>query len=180
MNAENEIKIGQTVYANMPNSKVDDGRKGVIENIIINEHGDKTYIVNYGWTTSISHIGWIRTTEKPSYKNGLAELSKMAEKYYNEYTRYENEFTKMMEDENNDGTHPPRAYDLYYESWYNLLKKDLPLASAYLRAKNMLNKSSVYAYSAAKKAIKMLENGGSAEDANAIMDNWLPQDIMWD
>lgn len=54
------------------------------------------------------------------------------------------------------------------------LEAQYPAAVAYLRAESYACASNLDKYSAGRKAKELLLSGGSVEQANEIMDNWLP------
>lgn len=54
------------------------------------------------------------------------------------------------------------------------LEAQYPAAVAYLRAESYEAASNIDKYSAGRKAKELLLSGGSVEQANEIMDNWLP------
>lgn len=54
------------------------------------------------------------------------------------------------------------------------LEAQYPAAVAYLRAESYASASNLNKYSAGRKSKELLLSGGSVEQANEIMDNWLP------
>jgi hypothetical protein len=54
------------------------------------------------------------------------------------------------------------------------LEAQYPAAVAYLRAESYKAASNIDKYSAGRKAMELLLSGGSVDQANEIMDNWLP------
>lgn len=104
---------------------------------------------------------------------GAAEIIKLAEKVGNNYARYEQQFSKMMEDEGNDGALPPKTPN---EALALELKRKLdasPRAALYLKAMRQ-EASSGWADNsgkgaAGKRAMEILEAGGSIEDATAAL-----------
>lgn len=104
---------------------------------------------------------------------GAAEIIKLAEKVGNDYARYEQRFSKMMEDEGNDGALPPKTPN---EALALELKRKLdasPRAALYLKAMRQKASSGWADNSgkgaAGKRAMEILEAGGSIEDATAAL-----------
>lgn len=89
--------------------------------------------------------------------------------------RYREEFHRMMDDGDNDGCCPPaKAVDL------DAVFDQYPLAHLYIKAEGYTYAAHYAKAAAGKKAVALLENGGSAEAAAAILDNWLPPESHWD
>ncbi|AHG83103.1 phosphotransferase [Bibersteinia trehalosi USDA-ARS-USMARC-189] len=89
---------------------------------------------------------------------------------------YREKFQAAMEDEYNDGANMPKRPNSNLEELHN----KYPLASIYLKAESYTFSENHHKFSAGKKAMALLDNGGSAEEANAILDNWLPETALWD
>ena len=85
--------------------------------------------------------------------------------------RYNRQFDRMMNDENNDGARPPASPR--GPSSQELAAKH-PRAAAYLRAEGYANAAHDQKAAAGKRAMELLAAGGSVEDADAILKNWLP------
>ena len=90
--------------------------------------------------------------------------------------RYHDEFEQMMADESNDVARPPRPVETSYAS----LVTKFPRAALYLKAENYSCASNDRKASAGSKAMQILANGGSEDEAKAVLDNWLPESAMWD
>lgn len=82
---------------------------------------------------------------------------------------YHSSYQSMMEDEYNDGVNPPKKPTESLED----LKRKYPRAALYLKA-DSYSEASHYAKSGAgNKAKKLLEDGGSEDEAHKILNNWL-------
>lgn len=79
---------------------------------------------------------------------------------------YRQAFSQMMEDGDNDGARPPRKPTIFDFAKY-------PRAMLYLRAEGYTYAANDKKYSAGKKALKILEAGGSMAEAQAVLDNWV-------
>lgn len=89
---------------------------------------------------------------------------------------YQEAFERMMEDEGNDGARPPKAPEQDVEQ----LAQQYPVAACYLMATSYENASNYYKASAGRRARELLQAGGKLEEAQSILDNWLPETAMWD
>jgi len=90
--------------------------------------------------------------------------------------RYREEFERMMEDEGNDGVNPPTKPAVSSSD----LAAQYPRAALYLKAESYSCASNDRKASAGSKAAAILANGGSEDEARAVLDNWLPDSAMWD
>lgn len=59
------------------------------------------------------------------------------------------------------------------------LEQQYPEAYAYLKARDYSRASHQLQANAGQKAMTLLNNGGTAQDAMSILDNWLPEDALW-
>jgi hypothetical protein len=106
---------------------------------------------------------------------GLREL----EEAINAERDYAEDFDKMMDDEYNDGVNPPLKPLVKSSD----LKKQYPVASAYLKAERYAESSDVEKYSAGKKAMKRIADGEDYKIVIAEMDKeWSGycRDHAWD
>lgn len=94
---------------------------------------------------------------------------------YNADEDYRQSFEKMMEDENNDGARPPSRPATNSAD----LAKKYPRAAAYLKAEAYSGAAHDCKASAGRKAMELLASGGSIEDAEKILANWLPESAAW-
>jgi hypothetical protein len=94
---------------------------------------------------------------------------------YADEEEYREAFTRMMEDEQNDGVRPPKA------PRHNIaeLEQQYPAAAIYIKADGYEGASNYLKSAAGKKAKALLLEGGTIEEAAAILDNWLPEDAVW-
>lgn len=92
------------------------------------------------------------------------------------HAHYHADFERAMEDEMRDGINMPRrpASDIA------ALQAQYPRAALYLKAEDYSLASHYAKASAGDKAMAILRNGGTIEDAQAVLDNWLPESAMWD
>lgn len=102
---------------------------------------------------------------------GLTELRAAIE----DEDRYQREFQKMMEDGDNDGVTPPAPMIANVGE----LQKKYPRAAAYLRAESYSYAAHDAKSEAGRKAMALLENSGSIEEAEQILKNWLPEVAYW-
>lgn len=105
---------------------------------------------------------------------GIAEIIKLAVKVGNDYARYGQQFSEMMDDEGNDGARPPKSPN---EALALELQRKLdasPRAALYLKAMRQEAAASwadnTGKGAAGKKAMEILRAGGSLEDAQSAMD----------
>ncbi|WP_418178354.1 hypothetical protein [Akkermansia sp.] len=66
------------------------------------------------------------------------------------------------------------------EAELNAARAKYPRAALALNATSYTLASHHSKIAAGKKALELLKNGGSLEEAQSILDNWLPQEAMWD
>ncbi|WP_220457319.1 hypothetical protein [Neisseria shayeganii] len=102
-------------------------------------------------------------------------LSILRNAYY-DINAYHDAFNRMMEDEQNDGVRPPKAPQADIEA----LEQQYPVAKVYLKACDYSDASNYQKAGAGRQAKILLESGGSIEEANKILDNWLPEGAIWD
>lgn len=95
---------------------------------------------------------------------GITEMRKA----HGEWIRYQQDFNAMMEDEYNDGVNPPTLPT----SDFKALSDKYPKAALYMRAEDYSCAANYHKSSAGDKAMAVLKNGGSIEEAKAILDNW--------
>ncbi|KYK95149.1 hypothetical protein [Aggregatibacter actinomycetemcomitans] len=103
---------------------------------------------------------------------GITELQKA----YSDHAYYQEQFQRAMEDEYNDGVNMPRRPTSNIDE----LCAKYPRAAMYLKADSYSNAENYDKASAGDKAKKLLNEGGSIEDAQKILDNWLPESAYWD
>lgn len=85
-------------------------------------------------------------------------------------------FNRMMEDEDNDGVNPP-PHPTGRSS--REIARDFPKAALYLKAETYERAANYHKVSAGKKAKALIRAGGDLEEAQEIMDNWLPPESVW-
>lgn len=110
---------------------------------------------------------------------GLDELRAAQDAAYNEEHRYQDQFERMMDDENNDGARPPKALDESLRTHADKLAARYPRAAAYLRAEGYTYSNNHHKYGAGKKAMTLIASGGNLDEAETILKNWLPESSMW-
>lgn len=59
-------------------------------------------------------------------------------------------------------------------------RAEYPRATLALKAESYIGSGHIDRSIAGKKALELLKNGGSMEEAQSILDNWLSQEAMWD
>jgi hypothetical protein len=94
-------------------------------------------------------------------------------KYYADADRYDREFNKMMSDEYNDGASPPAEKSNKLKADYEALLDKYPRAALYLKAQSQ-NENAHWADNtgkgaAGKKAMQMILDGASLEDAKTAL-----------
>lgn len=104
---------------------------------------------------------------------GLNELRKARDAAYNDEHRYSHQMDRMMDDEQNDGVNPPTPINQSLRAIANDLAKQYPRAAMYLRAEGYTLASNYRKYGAGKDAMEIIATGGSIEDAQATLDNWI-------
>lgn len=89
---------------------------------------------------------------------------------------YHDDFRRAMESEQRDGARMPKrpAEDI------PALEAQYPRAVLYLRAEAYSDASHHLKAVAGKKAMQLLRDGGNEADAEAILQNWLPAESIWD
>jgi hypothetical protein len=96
---------------------------------------------------------------------GLAELQAAIDAEQ----QYRHDFTRMMEDEGNDGVNPPKHP---LASSADLATR-FPRAAVYISAESYSFASHWAKAKAGEEAMEIIASGGSIEDAEATLDNWL-------
>lgn len=103
---------------------------------------------------------------------GLRELRAA----YDAEEKYRSDFAAAMEDEMRDGVGIPAMPQTNIDA----LAAQYPRAALYLKAEGYTNAAHHVKASAGRKALKLLREGGSVEDAAAILDNWTNDTYLWD
>lgn len=111
--------------------------------------------------------------------SGLSELEEAQDAAYNEDCRYQIEFDRMMNNEYNDGAKPPRPIDETLARKASYLAGQYPRAEVYLRAKSYTQSDNHHKYGAGKRAMELITSGGSLDEAEEILRNWLPEESIW-
>jgi len=88
---------------------------------------------------------------------------------------YEEAFTHMMENEDNDGANPPAGLAANSDE----IRAKYPKASIYVKAESYTYASDYRKSAAGKEAMTVLEDGGTIEAATEILENWLPENASW-
>ncbi len=131
-----------------------------------------------------------RKAEHEAFKANAKELAKAKEarleakypgikelqKAYSEVDYYHEQLYRAMADEYNDGVNMPRPP----KSDIDELSAKYPRAAMYLKADSYSTAENYDKASAGDKAKKLLDEGGSIEDAQKILGNWLPASAYWD
>jgi hypothetical protein len=97
----------------------------------------------------------------------------------NDAERYHAEFTRMVEDEQNDGVCPPKSGKSDPEFYMEILRAKYPVAACYIKAEGYSYASHDCKSFAGHKAMALLISGGSVEEAEKILENWLPESSQW-
>lgn len=87
---------------------------------------------------------------------------------------YRKSFARLMKDEGNDGARPLEAPKQDVEQ----LAQQYPVAACYLRATSYGNASDYRKANAGRRACELLQAGGKLEEAQGILDNWLPETVI--
>lgn len=103
---------------------------------------------------------------------GITELKKA----YSEHYYYQEQFQRAMEDEYNDGVNMPKRPSSNIDE----LCTKYPRAAIYLKADSYSCAENYHKANAGDKAKALLDKGGSIEEAQEILNNWLPQSAYWD
>jgi hypothetical protein len=103
-------------------------------------------------------------TERINAIPGLRELKDARD----DQDRYDSEFSRMMNDQNNDGARPPRGPKASVKE----LAAKYPRAAAYLRAESFSHASNDVKASAGIEAMRRIENGEDHEVVLKEMENW--------
>jgi len=85
-----------------------------------------------------------------------------------------------MGDEGNDGVDAPKPIDETLHEKADRLAIEYPRAAVYLKAKGYTYASNYHKTGAGREAMEIIATGGSIEDANKALENWLPEESMWD
>ena len=121
---------------------------------------------------------------KEGRERRLAEKKKLAETVpgleeleatYNAEARYRAKFADAMEDEYNDGVSMPEVPQADIKA----LEAKYPRAALYIKADDYCSAENHAKASAGEKAKAVLVEGGSLEDAAALLDNWT-KDVVID
>jgi len=107
---------------------------------------------------------------------GLEALETAQGAAYNEQCRYDAEFARMMATGDGIG---PEPVDKTLAAKASELARQYPRAAMYLRAQAFTYASNIDKYSAGKEAMELIAAGGSLEDAQEILKNWLPASATW-
>jgi hypothetical protein len=111
------------------------------------------------------------------YVPGLCETEAASTAAYNEKSRYDAEFEHMME---TGHSRVPRPVDENFRTISSELNNQYPRAALYLRAEGFTYSDNLHKYSAGKKAMALLTEGGDIDTVESILKNWLPESAMWD
>lgn len=106
---------------------------------------------------------------------GITSLKELKRKWNDAWEKRE----KALED--NDGIPGQKFID--EQSIYEKLEEARakhPRAALALTAESYIGAGHIDKSIAGKKALELLRNGGSMEEAQSILDNWLSQEAMWD
>lgn len=89
--------------------------------------------------------------------------------------RYRRAFNRMMDDEGNDGVNPPRPVKVSARD----VAAKFPRAAAYVRAEEMSCGAHWAKMKAGDEAMELLASGGSIEDADKLMNNWIENNNVY-
>lgn len=89
---------------------------------------------------------------------------------------YREAINQMMDDESNDGVFPPEKPS----SDPAAMAAEFPRAALYLKAEGYSCASNDRKASAGSRAMQILAEGGSEDEARAVLDNWLPASAYTD
>lgn len=113
-----------------------------------------------------------REAELEAKYPGITELRKA----YSEQVYYQEQFQRAMEDEYNDGVKMPTRPKVNIDE----LCAKYPRAAVYLKADSYSDAANYDKANAGDKAKALLDDGGSIDEAQKILDNWLPDSAYWD
>lgn len=106
---------------------------------------------------------------------GITELEEITRRWDEAWDKNRNAWDNI---ESNPGYIPINTAAIEQE--LNVARAKYPRAALALNAQGYALASHPNKTAAGRKALELLENGGSMEEAQAILDNWLPKDAMWD
>lgn len=141
--------------------------------ILLSEQSTKTY-KDYLAAAGAAHLA-ARREAIEQFENsveGLKELRAARDEQYN----YNAAFARAMENEYQDGAAMPKQPNANVEE----LKQRYPRAALYLKIESYCAASNYHKAGAGEKAKAAFKAGASIEDINAILDNWSPDEAMWD
>jgi len=107
---------------------------------------------------------------------GLNELKAAQEAAYNEDARYSAQFSRMMD---SGDCISPIAVDKSLQEKADSLATEYPRAAMYLKAQSYTYASNHHKYGAGKDAQAIIATGGSLQDAEEVLNNWLPEEAIW-
>ena len=108
---------------------------------------------------------------------GLDELRAAQEAAYNEQARHDAEMEHMFA--TGDSILPKPINESLHEHAQQLAGQ-YPRAAMYLRAEDYTFASNFRKAGAGEDAMTLIARGGSIEDAEKILKNWVPENAMWD
>lgn len=103
---------------------------------------------------------------------GVSEILRLSKSVRNDGARYSSQFSRMMEDEGNDGARPPKLTNDDAEKRLKEMLAANPRAAQYVRALAFEDASNYMKAAAGTKAKNMLLAGESAEKAKGALDDW--------
>ena len=108
---------------------------------------------------------------------GLDELRKAQDAAYNERARFDYEMNRMME--TGSGIYPEPIDDVIIGIAEELADY-YPRAALYIEAEGYKAARNIDKSIAGEKAMKIIATGGLLAEARDVLDNWLPEESMWD
>jgi hypothetical protein len=113
---------------------------------------------------------------------GITEILSLADRVEFDRDRYDRQFARMMEDEDNDGANPPDGIDEAGAKRLATLLRGNPRAALYLRAKRQSESGHwsdpTGASGAGRKALELLKSGASIAEVEAAIA--VRSELKWD
>lgn len=130
-----------------------------------------------GWEAELDAHEAEKMAEFVKNVPGLNELEAAQEAAYNEQSRYDHEFDRMMETGHSIG---PKSVDKSLQEKANALTAQYPRAALYLRASEFCLSNNSNKYAAGEDAQELIASGGNLEDAKVLLNTWVDRFVpVW-
>lgn len=148
---------------------------GMAGTVLVDMSDPPEKIISLGPLVEVTYKGQSMAV---SFDKRVKMVERIHHRHYNDVERWNREQEAAFEDEG--GYISPKRVNYVWGLMTKYIDNRFPREAMYVRAKDYTYSDNLYKYSAGKKAMRMIKAGKPLSEVREILENWLPEDRMWD